>query len=171
MGRDKATIEIDGETLAMRVGRALTDVAYPVLVIGPAADTGLPAINDPREGPLMALVVGGAALRARAHAGPILLVACDLPLITGEVLREIADGIGDGDVALPVVGGFDQPLAACYSQRAIDVAARAVNKDLRSMREFLLTLDVRRLDMTARAQELGDADTPEDLSRILEGPA
>jgi molybdenum cofactor guanylyltransferase len=171
MGRDKATLEIDGETLAMRAAGALTAVAYPVLVVGPAAGTQLHSVDDPREGPLMALVVGGAALRAWAHAGPFLFVACDLPNITAEALREVSEALGEADVALPVVDGFDQPLAACYSQHAIDVAARAAAREVRSMREFVMTLNVKRVDMSVRAQEFADVDTPEEWKRIRGGPA
>ena len=171
MGRDKATLEVEGETFALRAARALRAIAEPVLAIGPEAGTGLHAIDDPREGPLMALLTGGAALRARAHAGPFLVLACDLPNITGEVLEHIASGLADGEVALPVVHGFDQPLAACYAQRAIDVAARAITRGIRSMREFLMALDVKRIDCSAFAHELADVDTPEDLRRILDGPA
>lgn len=170
MGRDKATLEVRGETLAVRAARVLTSVASPVIVVGPEAGTGLHAIDDPREGPLMALLTGGAALRARAHAGPFILLACDLPNITAEVLEHIASSLGDADVALPVVGGFDQPLAACYAQRAIDVAARVITREIRSMREFVMTLNVKRVDCSAFAQELADVDTPEDLRRILDGP-
>lgn len=169
MGRDKATIPVEGSTLAAHVARALTQAAYPVLTVGPAADTGLPAIDDSREGPLAALVTGGAALRARAHAGPFLVVACDLPNITADLLRQIAGALGDADVALPVVDGLEQPLCACYSQRAIDVGARVRALGDRSMRALIAALEVRRIDLSGSAQAFEDVDTPEDLKRILPG--
>src|SRR5512135_3454415 len=65
MRRDKATIDFGGVPLAVRVARALAQVAYPVLAVGIEAGTGLPTVDDPREGPLVAFVRGAAELRAR----------------------------------------------------------------------------------------------------------
>jgi molybdopterin-guanine dinucleotide biosynthesis protein A len=176
MGRDKAAIEIDGVPMAVRVARALTEVAYPVLVVGPSGDTRLDSIDDPHEGPLYAFVAGGAALRARGHGAPVLLLACDLPFVTAPLLSLLVRSLGDTDVALPVLDGREQPLCAVYAQNAIDVAARVVALGMRSMRELVATLNVRRISerewsAVAARRALQDVDTPDELKRILDDPA
>jgi molybdopterin-guanine dinucleotide biosynthesis protein A len=178
MGRDKALLELGGATLAARVAAVLGQVAYPVLAVGPEAGTRLFTVQDPREGPLAAFASGMSALAARGHDGPVLLVACDLPLLEASLLRYLVAQLGDADAAVPVVDGYDQPLCAAYGPRAAGIAARVSSSDLRSMREFLDHLRVRRLpqsdwDHIAPARSLMDIDTPDQLAearRILDEP-
>src|SRR5438067_3779563 len=93
MRRDKATIDFGGVGLAVRVARALSQVAYPVLAVGIEAGTSLPTVDDPREGPLIAFVKGADELRARGYDGPILLCACDIPFVEPALLSHIAASI------------------------------------------------------------------------------
>jgi len=170
MGTDKAALDFAGTTLAARVAKVLGQVAYPVLAVGPEAGTGLFTVQDSREGPLGAFASGMGALAARGHAGPVLLVACDMPLLEASLLRFIVSRLGDADAAVPVVGGYDQPLCAAYGPKAAGVAARLSGEELRSMHEFLRYLLVRRLpqsewDHLAPAHALMDVDTPEELER------
>ncbi|MFN2613916.1 MAG: molybdenum cofactor guanylyltransferase [Actinomycetota bacterium] len=173
MGADKATLEFGGSTLASRVAAALREVAYPVLAVGPPAGTGLDAIGDPSEGPLVAFVAGADALAARVPAGtPVLLVACDLPFVTADVLRGVALAAPDADACVPVTDGRDQPLCARYSQGAVAQARALVREGARAMRDLLAAIGVSRVDVDARA--LVDVDTPQELDqarRILDGSA
>jgi molybdopterin-guanine dinucleotide biosynthesis protein A len=179
MGRDKYSVEIEGVPLALRVARVLQQVAYPVLAVGPEAGTGLFSVDDSREGPLAAFAAGMGALAVRGHEGPVLLVACDLPLITAPLLRFIANSLGPADAAVPVAGDQDQPLCACFAARAAGVAARLAQNGSRSMRDLIAELSVRRIpanewDHIAPPSALLDVDTPEELEfviRILDEPA
>ena len=167
-GTDKATLLVEGVTLASRTARALSEVAEPVLVVGPDAGLGFETVDDPRRGPLVAFVWGAEALRARSHAGPILLVACDLPFVTPGLLAFVAGSVGDAHAAVPTVEGWDQPLAACYAHDATRIARDVVDAGAESMRELLDALDVRRLPESewagvAAATALIDVDTPADL--------
>lgn len=171
MGSDKPSLLIAGEPLAVRVATVLSHVAYPVLAVGPEAGTGLFSVDDAREGPLGALAAGMGALAVRGHDGPVLLVACDLPLLESELLRFIAEQLDDADAVVPVVAGRDQPLCACYAPRVASVAARLVRGGLHAMRDLLDRLDVVRLperewDHIAPARALMDVDTPEALDEV-----
>ena len=196
MGRDKASIVVGGISLAERAARALRAVAYPVLAVGGAVDTGLDPATDRGEGPLAALVDGADALRARGVVAPVLLVACDMPFVDPEVLRALATAFGDarapalGDArapwlswmervpraeplhpraVVPVVHGRDQPLCACYAPEAVDVARALVAEGKRAMRDLLAAIDVVRVP--GDPQSLLDVDTPEELNAILDAPA
>lgn len=179
MGSDKSLLDVGGVTLALRVAQVLRSVAYPVLAVGPEAGTGLFSVDDVREGPLAALAAGMGALTVRGHEGPVLLVACDLPLIEAPLLHFLAEQLGDADAAVPVVDGRDQPLCACYAARAGSVAARLASADERSMSSLLAELAVRRLpegdwNHIASRSVLMDVDTPDELDqarRILDDPA
>lgn len=163
------------------MARALAVVARPALAVGEEAGTGLEAVPDPRRGPLAAFVAGADALAARGAAGPVLLVACDLPFVTARLLAFVARALreSEADAAVPVLGGRDQPLAACYAPRAAAVARTLTAEGHDAMRDLLAAIDVRRLPEeewahVASPDALLDVDTPEDLEaarRILEGPA
>lgn len=171
MGRDKTTLEIEGVPLAVRVAKVVSQVAYPVLAVGPPAGTGLFSVDDAREGPLAAFAAGMGALAVRGHEGPVLLVASDLPLITAPLLRYVVENLGPADAAVPVVGDQAQPLCACYAPRAASVAARLAMSGERSMRALTAELSVRWLpakewDHIAPPSALLDVDTPEELEFV-----
>jgi molybdopterin-guanine dinucleotide biosynthesis protein A len=177
MRRDKATIDFGGVGLAVRVARALAQVAYPVLAVGTEAGTGLPTVDDPREGPLKAFVAGAEALRTRGYEGPILLCACDIPFVEPALLAHIAASIEGFDAAIPLVRDREQPLAACYAPSAVAIARWLVVDQADAMRDLMRLLNVNRLveedwDHIAPSWSLVDLDTPGALlraKRILRG--
>jgi molybdopterin-guanine dinucleotide biosynthesis protein A len=179
MRRDKATIDFGGVGLAVRVARALAQIAYPVLAVGTEAGTGLETVEDPREGPLKAFVAGADALRARGHEGPILLCACDIPFVEPALLDHIAASIEGYDAAIPIVREREQPLAACYAPSAVGLARWLVADEADAMRDLMRLLNVNRLidedwGHIAPSWSLADLDTPGALLRakmILRGQA
>jgi molybdopterin-guanine dinucleotide biosynthesis protein A len=94
-----------------------------------------PVVPDriPGAGPLGGL---DAALRhARAHGyDGVLLVACDLPLLTPGILRRVAEALGDHDAVAPErpAGGVE-PLCAAYRVRAVDAVERRLAQEDRSL--------------------------------------
>lgn len=170
MGFDKAALLIDGHRCAEIVGAKLAATVSPAFEVGPGY-SGLPSLREepPGEGPLVAIVAGWVALSQSGHRGPVLVVAGDLPLVTVEILRLLADWPGSGSV-VPVVNGRRQPLCARWSAATLEQAAVAAASGERSLRglfgegtEFL------REDawghLTA-GSAFADIDTPEDLARL-----
>lgn len=147
LGQDKAAL------FAGRIAKVLCQVASPVFEVGPGR-TGLPSLRDPGEGPL------GALRCAPAHDS--LVLACDLPAITVDVLRWLADQPG---TAIPVVEGRAQYLCARYSSETL-LLARTVEGD--RMRDLLdVADDVHYVDASEWPAEcFADVDTPEDLDRL-----
>src|SRR5690242_13084471 len=88
LGVDKASLVLDGETLAVRASRRLGAVCAPVLELGDGV-SGLTAVREaPRgAGPLAALAAAGSWLREHGHAGRALLLAVDLPAVDEAFLR------------------------------------------------------------------------------------
>jgi molybdopterin-guanine dinucleotide biosynthesis protein A len=165
MGSEKALVEWDGSTLVRRAVDALAPVAHPVLCVGPSYGTGLDSVDDAREGPLVAFVAGADALRERACRGPVVMTACDVPLVTADDVRLLVSELGDMDAVIPVVGGRDQPSVSCYSLAAIEVARAVVAEGGRSMRAWHARLEARRL---TGLEHLFDVDTPEELAHARE---
>ncbi|HMF04225.1 MAG TPA: NTP transferase domain-containing protein [Acidimicrobiia bacterium] len=174
MGRDKAELVIAGERLADRTARALAAVCDPVLEVGPGR-TGLDAVDDApaagaaRSGPLAALVVGAAALRAREYGGAVVLLGVDLPFVSEPLLRLVADHPA-ADTVVPVAGGRRQSCCARYSPGALGTAAELVEGGERALHALLAAVpvvEIREDEWRAVAppDALVDLDTPEDLAR------
>jgi molybdopterin-guanine dinucleotide biosynthesis protein A len=167
MGTDKARLVVNGETLAARSARVLAAACDPVVEVGPGV-SGLPAVReDPAgAGPLVALLAGVGAL-----GGPhsVILLACDLPSVSPELLRLLVEWPGSGTV-IPVVDGRFQYACARYGAAAFDAAVAALRRGLTSLREiadsdceFLSEAD---WGGVASALTFADVDTPEDLRRL-----
>jgi molybdopterin-guanine dinucleotide biosynthesis protein A len=163
MGVAKASIQLHGVSLGRRVADAMRTVADPVLAVGPAFDTGLGAVDDPRQGPLVAFVAGADALADRGHAGPIVLAACDLAFVDEAGVRLVVESLGSHDGVIPVVAGRDQPALSCYTPHAVAEARRLVARGARSLHEWVAAMDVCRISADERL--LMDVDTPADLER------
>jgi molybdopterin-guanine dinucleotide biosynthesis protein A len=166
MGAPKATLLIDGEPLGQRAARLLASVCDPVLEVGPG-HTSLPAVTEPvpGQGPLAALVAGVEALGTRGRPVPVLLLACDLPRVTAELLQTLATWPGTGTVV--PLDGAGEPQAACarYSTRAQERARAALAGGARALRTLLD--DDTDVTVFAPADErvLADVDTPQDAAR------
>jgi len=175
MGSPKAALEWHGSTLLRRVtGIVDRAVDGPVVVVRapgqelPPLAAGVEVVDDAREGrgPLQGLAAGLAALEGRA--GAAYVSSTDVPLVHPAFVRAVAAALdGDVDVALPMVHGYPQPLAATYR-----VALRPLVDELlaadRLRPAFLFErCRVRRLDEAALLADrrLAAAD-PELLSVI-----
>lgn len=141
MGRDKATLELDGQTLVERVVDAVSQRCSPVFVIA-APGQALPAL--PAEilrdevrgvGPLLAAARG---LRAAAEAGAQRAFVCavDMPYLSVDLIDALLAEASDADVVLPW-DGRDHYLAGVYRTRLADTASRLVAAGERSMRALV----------------------------------
>lgn len=176
LGRDKASLVVDGHALAARAAAALAPLCPRVLIsirtggVNPAA--GFEAIEDEPpagRGPLAGLVAGFAA----APGSDLLVLACDYPRVTESLLRKIlAAATAADDVVFPVdEGGRDHPLVGLWRGRIAGAARAAVGEGRLAVRDLLAGLAVRRL--SCRAGRDGAADgalvnvnRPEDLRRF-----
>ncbi len=164
MGRDKATILVDGVPLAARTARQLAAVLSPCVEVGPGV-SGLRAVQEepPGAGPLAAVAAGALALPGES---PALVIACDLPRLDARVLRWLVDHAGTGSV-VPVWEGRTQPLCARWTAAALAYAVELVESGARSMQALLDAPDVELVAPPADlAATLADVDTPEELAQI-----
>ncbi len=162
MGVTKAILLVDGVSLAERAARVLLAVCEPVVEVGPGYSQLTRVSEDaPGCGPLAALVAGADAV---GGTDPVLLLACDLPFVTEELVARLAAWPGAGTVVPVDRDGFVQPVCARYSRDALDRARELVASGERSLRSLLSGPDVTRLD-DIDGRVLVDVDTPEDAQR------
>lgn len=171
MGRDKALLEVDGRRLADRGAEILAAVAEPVLEVGPG-HSRLPAVREdpPGTGPLAALCAGWAELSRLGHAGPVLLLAVDMPFVGVELLRLLAARPGPA-TAVPLAAGRPQPLCARYGPDALGRAPGLLATGERSLKALLASVEVgwvkpAEWEPVAGPHTFADLDTPADLERL-----
>lgn len=126
MGADKAEIEIFGESMLARAWRLASGLVAPAWVCCSPLRTrpGYPCLADAREGEGPARGVAGALLAARAHgAGRVLVLACDLPRMTRDLLVRLLEAPAPEDALATVYAdaatGRAEMLVGVYAVAAL----------------------------------------------------
>ncbi len=169
-GADKASIELDGETLLERSLRALAEVPE-VVVVGDQVVTSRPVTflreDPPGGGPAAGLLAGLAGFPRPPRL--LVVLAVDMPLVTAATVRRLTLAVGtdkevDGvDGALLVdEGGRQQYLCAAYRTSALLAAAPEAG-DQHGLAVRRLVGGLRLVEVPAVDDEARDVDTWDDL--------
>jgi molybdenum cofactor guanylyltransferase len=176
MGRDKLLLEVCGEPLLRRVCAALSTRCTEIVVVGGGGDSvrlgGIRRVLDERRGglgPLAGLEAGLAAARSR----PVFVAPGDMPFISNKIICYLLERLERSDVfaVVPRHSGALHPLCAAYDREVLAQVRFALDRGVRSVREFLEGLDpVEYVEEELR--RFGDPDvflmnvnSPEDLER------
>lgn len=178
MGTDKAAlVHPDGRPLARRT-LDLLSMECSQVVISLRHDQELPpmivespqvsVVRDPEggsEGPLAGIL---SAMRSAPEADWLVL-ACDLPRLDVETLRQLISARHPDEVFLSYRSEFDglpEPLCAYYSAEALPIIEQHQAEGICCPRKILIRHGCRLLDpVTPRA--LDNANTPEDWRSAL----
>lgn len=158
MGRDKAELVLDGRTFVERIAGALSAVTDVVKIVGSnRSEVGnalglngrtLPVVPDVFE--QWGALGGLHAALAAAKTDWALIVACDLPFVTGDLFLHLASVRGDHDAVAPIQNdGRLQPLCALYRVESCYAASEKLITDgerrpvtlLQSLRTRWVTFD------------------------------
>jgi molybdopterin-guanine dinucleotide biosynthesis protein A len=168
MGRDKATLEFDGEPLWERQLTVLRALRPEKLFISAREkpvwlphDAELLIDDPPSRGPLGGLTKGLEIMRT-TH---LLVLAVDMPFITaGELSGLVARATADGGI-VPLIGDHTEPLAAIYPSRAVvEFQAALVGSD------FSLQTVVRKLEAAGQINLWQVPETQVKLYRSVNEP-
>jgi molybdopterin-guanine dinucleotide biosynthesis protein A len=174
-GTPKGLLEVGGRRILDRVAAALVEAfgSSPLLIANaPAAAEwrlDLETVADRRRA---AGALGGLDAAVRLGPAPVVVVAWDLPFVTGPLLRRLAEGLAGFDAFLPESGGPRglEPLCAAYGPATAGPIEAAIDRgDLRAV-AFHPAVNVGRLG-SAEVARYGDpaqlffnVNTPADLA-------
>ncbi len=173
MGLPKATLPFGPESMVERVGRVLSTVVSPIVVVAaegqPLPDFKLPVqiVRDqrPERGPLEGLAAGLAALASQVDAAYV--TSCDVPLLEPGFVKRMIVRLGDHEAAVPMQADMLHPLAAVYRTSVLKAIRSLLAADqLRLMGVFDLVDAVR-----VPVEELADVDPLLHTLRNLNTPA
>jgi molybdopterin-guanine dinucleotide biosynthesis protein A len=173
MGQDKRFLELDGETLLVRVLRVLEAIFSEILLV---VATETPELNEFGHPVVTDLIPGCASLGgiytglAAATHPQVFVAACDMPLLNAEVVRYIA-AQPEADIVMAELTVGLQPTHARYSKACLphlENMARGGHLTLQDLlqREGLTTrilpeTELRRLDPDLLS--FLNVNTPADL--------
>ena len=141
MGRDKATVTVEGQSLWERQSATLTALQPRELFIsgrpdGPYIDRGIEVIADlhPGCGP----VSGLEAACWRMQTPLLCVLAIDLPWMTAGFLdRLIKIAMQDGRGVVPLNGDYFEPLAAVYPRAILNLVGEHLRRGDHSMQRLV----------------------------------
>jgi molybdopterin-guanine dinucleotide biosynthesis protein A len=194
-GTDKALVRLGGKTMLQRTGELLAKVCGDVSIVtaeGNYADAPWPRIADrwPGQGPLGGILTALHHLRAtdsgvqgrdgeRDSCPFALILSCDMPFLTAEFLRFLADRAlaSEAAIIVPEAANRLEPLCACWCsaatiaiQTAFDAGCRKVTEAMKHVSmEVLDEAEWKRFDTDGRL--FWNMNTPTDYEaarRIFE---
>lgn len=172
MGRTKALVEVGGSPMAARVAAALLEAACaPVELIGgdavELAPLGFAVVADlhPGEGPL-----GGVLTALATGGGPshdtddVVVVACDLPHLTSEIVARLAAAARSNPAAPAVVARTDriQPSCALWRPVALVPVVDAFREGERSLHRVLRAIGA--VEVPVDRDALVNVNTPSEVA-------
>jgi molybdopterin-guanine dinucleotide biosynthesis protein A len=158
-GSPKAVARFQGELLGERAHRVLEEAFGRVLVVGKAGDDlGLPfdVVDDGSE--VRAPIVGLVAALRHVETDVSVVLPTDMPLVSAELLRRLADEVEGHDVAVPPTG----PLPGAYRKSALPVLEARLAAGELALYRALEELSVRVVE--TEEEELRNVNTPADLA-------
>ena len=176
MGRDKSRLMLGSQTTVERIAEAMANVATRVRLVGEQDDRNrfesVPDLAD-SWGPL-----GGiqAALHA-AEAEWCIVIACDLPFVSSDLLRRLFE-LGSSetesfDGVIPIqADDYPQPLCAMYRRLpCLDAADQSIRNGEHSPRALLDRVKTRYVpfaeiaDLPGASSFFFNINTPENYER------
>jgi molybdopterin-guanine dinucleotide biosynthesis protein A len=173
MGRPKHDLILpDGTTMLEAVAGALGAVCPRVVVAGDV-ETGFRRVADlrPDQGPL-----GGIeAILASGLDSQYLVCPCDMPLVTGPLLRRLT-GASEASATVFRIEGEDsiRPLPARISSDLLETVRALLKEQQRAVRRFMSSIEAEEITLApAEAAQLANVNTLQEyeaLRRAWAGP-
>jgi molybdopterin-guanine dinucleotide biosynthesis protein A len=178
MGTDKALLDLGGRTFVEHIHAALSLITTHTSIVGAPHNCAtwpqLPAVPDVH---IKWGALGGlhAALTA-ARAPWAIIVACDLPFVTGELFVRLASFLENFDAVVPVQpDGRVQPLCALYRAEVCAERARElIASGERRPRALLPLVKTRQVsfgelsDLEGANRFFANINTPDDYNYAKE---
>lgn len=158
-GSPKALARFHGEVLGERAHRLLDEAFGRVLVVGKAGDgLTLPfdVVDDRSE--VRAPIVGLVAALRHAETDVCVVLPTDMPLVSADLLRRLADEVEGFDAAVPQSG----PLPGAYRKSVLPALEQRVAAGELALYRALEDLSVRVVETDD--EELRNVNTPADLA-------
>ncbi len=170
MGRDKATLEIAGQTLFARTLTMMREVFSRLLIAGDRPDLAtdeVPCVPDLYPGSAL----GGLHGALSAAATPwVFVVPCDLAHPDAGLVRHLLEQRKDCDLVVPRTPQGLEPVFALYHKNCLPLMERMLQRGDYRIYDFYRQVRVRYLDTQGFPahwrRSLTNLNTPDDVRRL-----
>ena len=169
MGQDKAFLKRNGKTFIEHSIEAIKPLVSEVIIVSDNADCemfNLKCVNDviKNSGPLAGIYSG--LINSKTDYN--LVISCDIPLITADVLKKlIINDEPDIDIKQIVSSGKPMPLIALYKKHCETVFYELLINDERRLHVALNQCKVKNIELNPKSELLTtNINTPEELKKI-----
>ena len=147
-GSNKALVEIDGVRLVDRVVGVMKSIFHRVILVTNTPEEytylRLPMVEDLIKGlgPMGGIYTG--LMTMSDETG--FLVACDMPFLSGKLIRHMVEVRDDFDTVVPRMDWMLEPLHALYSKKCIPVIREAIEEHQYQIAKCFAGMRVRYVD-------------------------
>jgi len=147
-GSNKALVEIEGVRLVDRVAGVMKSIFHRVILLTNTpeeyTDLRLPMVEDliMGLGPMGGIYTGLMAMSDETG----FLVACDMPFLSGKLIRHMVEVRDDFDTVVPRMDWMLEPLHALYSKKCIPVIREAIEERQYQIAKCFAGMRVRYVD-------------------------
>jgi molybdopterin-guanine dinucleotide biosynthesis protein A len=147
-GSNKALVEIEGVRLVDRVAGVMKSIFHRVILLTNTpeeyTDLRLPMVEDliMGLGPMGGIYTGLMAMPDETG----FLVACDMPFLSGKLIRHMVEVRDDFDTVVPRMDWMLEPLHALYSKKCIPVIREAIEERQYQIAKCFAGMRVRYVD-------------------------
>jgi len=130
MGRDKATVLLDGKPLIAHVLDAAKRVFTDIMVVSslPTAVDGMKARVVKDILPLPGALTGIVSALLAADTDYVFVLGCDMPFVTAEAMRYVVEAAAGEDIIIPQTEGGLEPMHALYRRSCISPMLTALGR-------------------------------------------
>ncbi|MBW4442217.1 MAG: molybdenum cofactor guanylyltransferase [Plectolyngbya sp. WJT66-NPBG17] len=168
MGRDKALIEIDGVPLLKRTcdaARHCTDLIYVVTSWRDRYQSIVSEVQWIEESSPRSPLVAFVEALEQATTDWVLLLACDLPRLDGETLKQWTAQLSDAPIVVAKSQEGWEPLCGFYRRDRLESLQNYIARNQRSFQTWLDAESVQELKIVDR-RILLNCNTPDDLKQV-----
>jgi molybdopterin-guanine dinucleotide biosynthesis protein A len=147
-GSNKALVEIEGVRLVDRVAGVMKSIFHRVILLTNTPEEytylRLPMVEDliMGLGPMGGIYTG--LMTMSDETG--FLVACDMPFLSGKLIRHMVEVRDDFDTVVPRMDWMLEPLHALYSKKCIPVIREAIEERQYQIAKCFAGMRVRYVD-------------------------
>jgi molybdenum cofactor guanylyltransferase len=171
MGQDKALVPLGGIPLIEHILERVDGLADEILITTNHPHSleylGLRMVADPIPG--AGALDGLHTALSSANGDFILVLACDMPFVQRRLIEAMLELTAFGDVIIPMIESFYEPLHAVYSKNCLPAVGKALANGEKRMISFFPEVSVHPIDrdllsqLDPRGISTFNVNTPKEL--------
>lgn len=171
MGYDKGLAIVNGKKMIEKVYEALSQVVDKVIIIANSDSydyLNLPVYEDIYKeiGPVAGIYTG----LSHSTTEKNIIVACDMPFVSPQLLSNILDHIGNNQIVVPTVNDHLEPLCGFYKKEILEELKEIIEMEVYPVHRVIeffdhLALKINEEEMNA-STVFTNINKPEDIEQI-----